>query len=161
MTGEMAPEQKIPFGKRFRSLEKQVAELRECLNLPPAASAAEPDRSVMFLIADITEREEPDPARETYLGCVLHMTTDPRIAHELFRMESALAPGQIGMYAYRHLETAELRTVCDPSDLVAQVLLYFSQDELHRPITIKSPLRIPPNPSMTSQNPNTQGVTAR
>ena len=148
MKDETKPEQKSSFAKRFLALENQVAELREYLHLPPATETDEPDRSILFVIADISEREEPQPNKDALLGFVLHTTTDPRIAHELFRTESARAPGRIGIYTYRHLDVAELRTICDPCDpMIATVHIYLSKEELHRPIIINAPPPQPPSPA--------------
>ena len=148
MKDETKPEKKFSFGKRFRALENGVAELREYLHLPPATDTDEPDRSTLFVIADISERQDPRPEENTLLGFVLHTTTDPRIAHELFRTESARAPGRIGIYTYRHLDVAELRTICDPCDpMIATVHIYLSKEELHRPIIINAPPPQPPSPA--------------
>lgn len=151
MMNETKSKHEFAFGKRFRALDKQVAELREYLNLPPATdNADEPDRSTLFVIADISEREEPRPERDTFIGFVLHVTTNPHIAHELFRTESARAPEQIGLYVYRRFDTADLMTVSDPSDpMIAKIYIYPSgKADWYRPITMKAPHHDPPqNPA--------------
>ncbi len=131
MTGE--------FGRRFRLLEKQVAEIREYLYLPPQATDGDaPKRSTAFIIADITDVDEPTTQADYRLGSVLHLTTDPRLAHELFRKESARAPGCIGMFTYPYIDDIEMRTACDPGTLIAQVLLYLSLDVMHIPVRVNA-----------------------
>lgn len=128
------------FGRRFRLLEKQIAEIREYLHLPaPLADGDAPPRSTVFIIADTSQADEPTPRADYSLGSVLHLTTDPRLAHELLRSESARAPGTIGMFCYSFIEDVDLRTYGDAGDLVAQVLLYFSPEAMHVPIRAKTP----------------------
>lgn len=147
MKDETKPDREFAFGKRFRALENQVAELREYLQLPPATDTDEPDRSTLFVIVDASEREEPKPYEAVFLGSVLHATTDPRVAHELFQMESVRAPEQIGMYAYRHLDVAELQSCDEPADpLAATVYVYLSKDTEHKLITMKAPHHERPSP---------------
>ena len=69
MKDETKPEQKSSFAKRFLALENQVAELREYLHLPPATETDEPDRSILFVIADISEREDDDQGRDDNAEC--------------------------------------------------------------------------------------------
>lgn len=109
---------------------------------PPAD---EPDRSTLFVIADTSEREEPEPYKTAILGSVLHATTDPRVAHELFRTESARAPEKIGMYVYRHLDIVELQSCDEPTDPLAVTLYaYLCKDTRHNLVTMNTPRREPP-----------------
>ena len=127
------------FGRRFRLLEKQIAEIREYLHLPaPLADGDAPPRSTVFIIADTSQADEPTYLADYSLGSVLHLTTDPRLAHELLRTESARAPGSVGMFRYQYIKDVDLRTYCDEGDLVAQVFLYFSPDAMHVPIRAKT-----------------------
>lgn len=139
--GGLTDERKGTFGRRFRRLEEQVAEIREYLCFPSQVAAGDRTRSsTVFIIADITEAEEPTSQCDYFLGSVLHLTKDPRLAHELFRMESARAPGRIGMFTYQHIDVVELKSVCDPGDhLVAQIYLYFSPAAMHVPVRTDQP----------------------
>jgi len=143
MWDETKPGQRSSFAKRFLTLEKQVAELREYLNLPPVDN--EPDRSIIYVIANVADCEEPTSEGNSHLGYVLHMTTDPQIAHELFQVESARTPGEIRMYVYREFSCAELTTRCDFGDEFAAV--YLSSTRNHTPLRINAPLHAPIRPA--------------